>query len=71
VVITNIGRFPAETDYGTIQLEGLWGITNAEEEPVIGVASVAGKMCVVLISDGSAELIVEEALGRLRVLESR
>ena len=70
VVITNVGRFPAEADYGDIRLEALWGIPNAEKEPVIGVATVDAGMCVALISDGSPLAVVEDALGRLRALDN-
>jgi hypothetical protein len=66
VIISNIGRALARTRYGALRLEALWVVPNVEEEPVVGVATVARRMCISLLGD-SVPGLVENALERLPV----
>jgi hypothetical protein len=70
-VISNIGRFPATTRSGSLRVEALWVVPNLEEVPVVGVATVEGRMCICLLGDDSATSLLERALGRLETAGGR
>jgi hypothetical protein len=65
VVISDIGRVPGPRRQGALRLDALWVMPNVEEEPVVGVATVEGRMCISLLGGHAVPGLVEHALGRL------
>jgi hypothetical protein len=71
IVISNIGRFWSNHADGPVRLEALWVVPNVEEEPVVGVATVEGRMCLTLLGGGAVPGLLENALGRLPLAAAR
>jgi hypothetical protein len=64
-VISNIGRVHVPRRTGALRLDALWVVPNGEEEPVVGVATVDGRMCISLLGGHAVPGLIEHALGRL------
>ena len=64
-VISDVGRVPGPSRQGPLRLDALWVVPNVEEEPVVGVATVDGRMCISLLGGHAVPGLVEHAVGRL------